>query len=100
MLTLVEFEVRRRLQKAKDELMGLYAGQPKRATARPTAEQILRAFIGITSIMWRSNETQESHLTPLTQVQKRMLKLLKFPATLYSRLERNSLKLAHEMGEP
>lgn len=99
-LTLVEFEVRRSLQQAKDELMGLYAGQPKRATARPTTEQILHAFKGITLVMWRSGATQESHLTPLTPVQKRILKLLKFPATLYARLERNSLKLAHEMGEP
>ena len=82
-LTLVEFEVRRSLQQAKDKLMGLSAGQPKRATARPTTEQILHAFQGITLIVWRSGATQESQLTPLTPVQKRILKLLKFPATLY-----------------
>ena len=99
-LTLVKFEVRRSLQQAKDELIGLYAGQPKRATARPTTEQILHAFKGITLIMRRSSATQESHLTPRTPLQKRILKLLKFPATLCSRLERNSLKLAREMGEP
>jgi transposase len=43
-LTLVEFEVRRSLQQAKEQLAGLYAGQPKRTTARPTTELILRAF--------------------------------------------------------
>jgi hypothetical protein len=50
--------------------------------------------------VWQRRTVQESHLTPLTPVQKRILKLLKFPATRYSGLERNSLKLAQEMGEP
>jgi len=99
-LTLVEFEVRRSLQAAQDQLAGLYAGQPKRTTARPTTEQILRAFKNVTLTVWQTRTLQESHLTPLTSVQQRILKLLKFPAALYARLERNSLKLAHEMGEP
>ena len=99
-LTLVEFEVRRNLQAAQDQLAGLYAGQPKRTTAHPTTEQILRAFKGVTLTVWRTRTLQESHLTPLTAVQQRILKLLKFPATLYTRLQRNSLKLAREMGEP
>jgi transposase len=99
-LTLVEFEVRRSLQAAQDPLAGLYAGQPKRTTAHPTTEQILRAFKGVTLTVWQTRTLQESHLTPLTSVQQRILKLLKFPATLYARLERNSLKLARQMGEP
>lgn len=99
-LTLVEFEVRRSLPTAQDQLAGLYAGQPKRTTAHPTTEQLLRAFKGITLTVWQTRTLQESHLTPLTSVQQRILKLLKFPATLYARLERNSLKLAREMGEP
>jgi len=99
-LTLVEFEVRRSLQAAQDQLAGLYAGQPKRTTAHPTTEQILRAFKGVTLTVWQTRTLQESHLTPLTSVQQRILKLLKFPATLYARLERNSLKLARQMGEP
>ena len=99
-LTLVEFEVRRSLQTGQTQLAGLHAGQPKRATARPTTEQMLRAFKGITLTLWRTRASQQSHLTPLTPLQQRILKLLKFPATLYSRLERNSLKLAPQMGEP
>ncbi|MBP7691347.1 MAG: hypothetical protein KA764_05495 [Anaerolineales bacterium] len=99
-LTLVEFEVRRSLQQAKEPLAGLYAGQPKRATARPTTEMLLRAFKGVSLVVLQTGATQERHLTTLTPLQKRILKLLKFPATLYTRLERNSLKLAPEMGEP
>jgi transposase len=99
-LTLVEFEVRRSLQTAQAELAGLYAGQPKRVTTTPTTEQLLRAFKGITLIVWRSPTSKQSHLTPLSPVHRRILKLLKFPATLYSRLERQSLQLAPKMGEP
>jgi len=99
-LTLVEFEVRRNLQQAKDQLAGLYAGQPKRATARPTTELLLRAFKGVSLVVLQTGSTQVRHLTELTPAQKRILKLLKFPATLYTRLESNSLKPAHEMGEP
>ncbi len=60
------------------------AGQPKRATARPTTEQILRAFKGISLVVLQTGATQERHLTALTPVQKHILKLLKFPATLYA----------------
>jgi len=43
-LTLLEFTVRRRLAEEKEKLAGLYAGNPKRSTARPTAEAMLEAF--------------------------------------------------------
>jgi transposase len=44
-LTLLEFGVRRRLAMAKTTLDGVYIGNPKRATARPTAERLLEAFL-------------------------------------------------------
>jgi len=100
-LTVVEFQVRRSLQTLQAELAGLYAGQPKRATAQPTAEQLLRAFTGITLTLWRTRPSPPcSHLTPLSPLQRHILKLLKFPLTLYSRLQHQSLKLAPKMGEP
>ncbi|MEA3344663.1 MAG: transposase [Chloroflexota bacterium] len=43
-LTLLEFVVRQRLAKEGTELAGLYAGNLKRTTARPTVERILEAF--------------------------------------------------------
>jgi transposase len=99
-LTMVEFVVRRALPQAHAQLAGLYAGQPKRATSRPTTEQLLRAFKGLTLTAWRTGSTWHSHIAPLTLVQQRILKLLKFPLTLYSRLERQSVILAPKMGEP
>jgi transposase len=99
-LTLVEFVVRRALQQAQTELAGLYAGQPKRATMRPTTEQLLRAFKGITLTVWHTGTAWQSHILPLSSVQRCIVRLLKFPATLYAQLERQSLKLAPKMGEP
>jgi len=40
-LSLLEFTVRRQLVEEGKELKGLYAGNPKMSTARPTAEAIL-----------------------------------------------------------
>lgn len=50
-LTLVEFTVRQRLQQAGTRLSGLYPGNPKRATARPTTEMMLRVFTGLTRVL-------------------------------------------------
>jgi transposase len=47
-LTLLEFEVRRQLAAQQDSVAGLYAGQVKRTTTRPTAEKLLAALEGIT----------------------------------------------------
>ena len=47
-LILLEFEVRQKLAARGSKLAGLYAGQAKRSTARPTAEKLLAAFDGIT----------------------------------------------------
>jgi len=51
-LTLVEHGVREALQAAGETLKGLYAGNPKRETARPTTERLLKAFGGITMKTW------------------------------------------------
>ena len=48
MLTLLEFQVRRIVEKNQEKLAGLYVGNPKRETARPTAEILLAAFKEIT----------------------------------------------------
>ena len=48
-LTLLESVVRQRLGEQKEEMAGLFAGNPKRRTAQPTAERLLEAF---SSIVW------------------------------------------------
>jgi transposase len=46
LLTLAEFQVRRALAVEKSKLAGLYAGNPQRSTAQPTAERLLPSIPG------------------------------------------------------
>jgi transposase len=68
-LTLVEGVARQRVAESKAQLAGLYAGNPKRTTARSTAESLLRAFQGIAlSFVTISGRTYQ-HPTPLSDLQ-------------------------------
>jgi len=91
-LTLLEFVVRRNLAVAGVKLAGLYAGNPKRATAQPTAERLLEAFQGITLTVIQENSQTRRHLTPLSEVQQRILVLLEFSPDIYTRLCADSAK--------
>lgn len=91
-LTSLEFIARQRLAEEKTELAGLYAGNPKRATARPTAERLLEAFEEITLTVIREPQQTRRHLTPLSPLQQRILELLGFQAAIYARLCSESLE--------
>ena len=84
-LVIIEFVVRRSLAEAQETLSGLYAGNPKRRTARPTAELLLDAFDDITlSIRFNQvGKIEEKHLTPLNELQKRILGLLGLSSDIY-----------------
>lgn len=99
-LTLTEFEVRRRLEADQTPLAGLYAGNPKRATARPTAERLLEAFEGITLTIIEEPTEIHYHLAPLSQLQHRILSLLNFPVDIYTQLGVNSRKPRLKTSEP
>lgn len=91
-LTLLEFGVRRHLATAKCTLAGLYAGNPKRTTAHPTAERLLEAFQGLTLTLIREGRRWRRHLTQLSHVHQRILALLDFPIDIYMRLCPDSRK--------
>lgn len=78
--TLIEFQVRRSLQTLHTSLTGLYAGNPRRKTERPSTEQLLKAFLGITLYHHRDGTTEISPLNPL---QRRILALMGFPESIY-----------------
>jgi len=86
LLTLTEFVVRRRLAEEQARLTGLYVGNPKRTTARPTAGRLLEAFQEITLTTIQEPDRVRRHLTPLSGLQLRILDLLGFPSTIYARL--------------
>jgi transposase len=85
-LTLSEFGVRQRLAETGDKLTGLYAGNPTRATARPTTELMLRTFKGVFLSFITIGTQTYRHLTPLSELQQKILHLLDCPVSIYTRL--------------
>jgi transposase len=78
--TLIEFVVRLALQTAQQSLAGLYEGNPKRTTNRPSTEQLLKAFDNLTLYFLPDASI---FITPLSDLQKRILALMKLPESLY-----------------
>ena len=78
--TLMEFVVRLALQAAQQSLAGLYDGNPKRATHRPSAEQLLKAFDNLTLYFLPDASIL---MTPLSALQQQILALMKLPESLY-----------------
>ena len=85
-LTLLEFVVRRQLAAQGSVLGGLYAGNSKRETARPTAERLLEAFQEVTLTVLEGAQQSHRHITALHSLQVRILELLGFSAQAYTRL--------------
>ncbi len=78
--TLMEFIVRLALQQTQQSLAGLYDGNPKRKTNRPSAEQMLAAFCNLTLYFLPDSTI---FITPINDLQKRILALMKMPESLY-----------------
>lgn len=85
-LTLVEFVVRRELDQRQAKVAGLYEGNPKRATDRPTTERLFRAFKGITLYSSQTDKQVSYQLSSLSDSQKQILDLMSLPVDLFSRL--------------
>ncbi len=98
-LTLMEFVVRRSLKQQGATLAGLYKDNPRRATATPTAERLLQAFVPITLTQVQLPDQTIRHVTPLTLVQEQILRLLGFPADLYAALAREIPQTAFPLRE-
>jgi transposase len=99
-LTLIEHRARQQLADLKEKLPGLYAGNPKRATDRPTAEAMLLAFKGIYLSVVTLGEQVLYHITPLSDAQAKILFLLDFPVDIYTQLVSGFPKPAGKMTEP
>ena len=91
-LTLLEFQVRRGLELQQEQLSGLYPGNPKRATARPTAEQLLAAFCEITLLLIDRPNPTKVHLSSLSPLQQQILALLNFDLEIYTQLAPERVK--------
>ena len=91
-LTLLEFVGRRQLAGEEAKLAGLYAGNPKRETARPTAERFLEAFQDVTLTVIELPQQTMRYVTPLSPIQLRILEILGFSAEVYRRSETLSVE--------
>jgi transposase len=86
-LTLIEFVVRRSLAQEQKTLPGLHAENRQKTTDRPTSERLLKAFEGITLTIIHMKDQIIRHLTPLSELQKEILRRLDLDEVLYQHLE-------------
>ena len=91
-LTLLEGVVRRRLEESGEKLRGLYTGNPTRATNRPTTELMLQAFKDVFLSLVTVGTQTHAHLSPLSDLQQKILHLLELPLENYTRLASDSFK--------
>jgi hypothetical protein len=91
-LTLFEVRIRRGQDQSGEELAGLYPGQAKRTTDRPTAQRVLEAIAGkgMTLTQVGSGPGSRWHLTTLPVVVKRVLAYLGLSEEIYTRSVTNS----------
>ena len=90
LLTLIEFVVRRALAHNQEQLVGLHAENPKKASATPTTERLLHAFSNITLTIIVFPDRIVRHVTTLTSLQVRILELLGLSPNIYRSLANNS----------
>jgi transposase len=89
-LCLLEFSVREALLQTEEKLSGIYKGNPKRATGRPTAEMLLKVFRGISLVIICINGVTHIDITKLTPVQEKILGLLGQSTKIYTGLSESS----------
>lgn len=82
---ILQHTVRTALADQKETLNQVYPGNPTRKTAKPTTEMLLNAFKGIALVHFtHPDQTQTTHITPLTPIQKRILAYLNLSEDIFS----------------
>ena len=81
-------------------LQGAYAGQPSRKTARPSAELLLGVMKTISVSVIQLDGRIHALLSPLTDLQKRLLLLWNLPPELYDNVARGFLEPPWSRSEP
>jgi transposase len=90
MLTLIEFVVRQKLAQNHEKLVGLIANNPRKGIDNPTTERLLKAFDQINLTIIHLPNGIVRHITPLSELQARILELLGLSPTIYTHLAENS----------
>jgi transposase len=74
-LTLIEFIVRRSLKQQNTTLIGLHQENPKKPNSNPTTERLLKAFSNIFLTIIHLPDRTMRHITPLSDLQAKILSL-------------------------
>jgi transposase len=82
-LVLMQCVVRRNLQQQGATLKGISPGQPGRQTTKPPTAMMLQAFRGLTLSQITVEGQMDDHLTPLNEVQQRILALMEVSREIY-----------------
>ena len=90
LLTLIEFVVRRHLKEEGEVLTGLYEGNPKKSTQRPTSEKLLGAFKNLTLTWFESEGQWFGNVPELNGLQRKILGCLGLSPEIYRVLVENS----------
>ena len=97
--SLIQFQVRKKLQTTKQKIKELYPGNPGRTTDKPTTNLLLRAFEDITLVRLEIGNKIIMQLSDLKPIHLKILKFLKIPPESYLNL--NNLSFSHfDLGEP
>ena len=89
LLALGDYLARQTLAAQRSTLTGIYAGNSKRGTAKPTTERMLAAFEGIDLFVMPAETDPKCFLSRLSDVQERILALLGLPSSLFTDLQTN-----------
>ena len=89
-LTLIEFTVRRRLTQKQEKLVGLIGNNPKKGIDNPTTERLLKAFDQIKLMVVHLPDCNIRHVTPISDLQTRILEVLGLSPAIYTHLVGNS----------
>lgn len=99
LIVLLEYRVRSELTKRDELIVGLKPGSKTVATQRPTTERMLKAFANITWSTITLDGAQHHHVTPLTDTQRHILRLLSLSTDIYERLTLDNPKPLFNLRE-
>jgi transposase len=95
---IVEFSAHRKLQENQDTLQGIYPGNPRRSTASPSVDLLLEAFNGLDFFITDLPNGQHfEQISPLNEVQRKILYLLDLPESIYNKMTQK-VKYGLQMG--
>ena len=89
MLTLIEFVVRQRLIQNQEKLVGLIENNPKKGIDNPTTERLLKVFNQMNLTIIHLPDSVVRHVTPISDLQTRILELLGLSPAIYTQLAGN-----------